>query len=109
MAYKIEFTKNGWATFCHNVDYLATQVGGFGNAQASRSFVKDYHETIKLLKCNAEGYPISEHPKLKVRNIRKIHFRKLRYKILFHIVDSSTVHVDMVIHDYQDIENIKLD
>ena len=108
MKFKVVLTDTGWATLRRCTDYLLNYVGGFGNSQAAISFLSDFTETAARLKNNAASHPILENSYFNQLGIRKIHFIRHKYKLLYHI-KKQTAFIDYVLHDRQDIGLIRLD
>ena len=101
MPYKILFTKNGRDTYNNCINYILFK---FKDPFAAGNLNNDIETILSLLETNPTSYPICENPKLNRRNIRKIHLRKHKYKIFYHISNSNVI-IDALIHDSQDFEN----
>ncbi len=107
MVFDVVLSTTGWATYQHCVEYLLNSVGGYGNVQAAQNFIKDFDRAINVLKHNAASFAVLDNPDLAKYHFRKIHFDKLSYKILYRVLE-KTVSVDFILHDRQNIDNIKL-
>lgn len=107
MTYKVELTNSGWASLYDCVDYLAFSVGGTGNMQAVINFVDDYENTIRCIKRDAVGYNLVDEPNLRTHNIRKIHFLKMHYKILYR-VEGNTAYIESIVHGNQSLANVRI-
>ncbi len=75
------------------------------NEQAYNSLKNDYMETIKELKTSAGTIPIDDAPNLMKRNIRRIHFRKHRYVMLY-TIDKNVVYVVEIHHELEDYRDV---
>lgn len=103
--YKIEYTEYGRLTIERCAQYLADEVGADGSVQAARHFVREIMEACERLAMSAESYALLENSQLREKGLRKIHFRKMRYKMIYHVIE-STVFIDAIFHDLQDYEGI---
>lgn len=100
MPYKIFFTKSGRNTYNNCIDYILKK---FKDPFTANSLNTDIEAIIAFLETNPYSCPLCDNPKLSNRNIRKIHLRKHKYKIFYHILDNKVI-IDAVTHDSQDFE-----
>ena len=101
MVYQVEITAYAEKRVGEIFDYLMYYVGGYGNPGAASRFANDYGDALQRLANSAHAYVLCEDAELASMGERKIHFRKLDYKLFFHI-DNDTVIIDLICHDSQD-------
>lgn len=106
MVYRYEISPRGEYCFRQCLDYLLYEIGGTGNIQAAKHFIKEFEKALHQIELGAKSYAICEEKWLRALEIRKIHFAKMSYKIFFHLKENNTVIIDAICHDLQDFENI---
>ena len=74
------------------------------NPQAAKSIRDDWKETKKTLSITAGSFAIADSPKLKAQKLRKIHFKKHQYVMLYRL-NGDVAEVVKIYHDLQDYEN----
>ena len=85
-------------------DYLAYIVNHLMNVEAALAVADDYDETIAALENNAGSIKICDEPELARRKLRKIHFRRHNYIMLYRIKD-DIAEVVKIYHTLEDYEN----
>ena len=102
MAHEIVFTRRGRKTYNNCVNYILER---FKDPFAATNLNREIERALGFLESSPASCPLCDNPKLNKRGIRKIHLRKYKYKIFYHIV-GKTVIIDALIHDSQDFENV---
>ena len=103
MKYKVFFTRFGQGTYYDCIGYIRYH---FKDEFAARNLENDVQHSIDILETSPKSYPVCENDSLNRRRIRKIHLSKHKYKIFYRIVSKNEVHIDAILHDRQDFENI---
>lgn len=103
MAFRVVLTEYAWKTLENDVDYI---LYNFKDAFAADNLYSDIEGTLNLLKNNPEAFNFCNNEDFQKKGIRKVHLKKHRYKIFYHIVDHREVQIDAILHDSQDFENI---
>ena len=101
MLYKILFTRQGRDTYDDCIDYILYR---FKDPFAADGLNASIEKALSFLEISPASLPLCENPRLHKRDIRKIHLRKYKYKIFYHIDDDMVI-IDALIHDSQDFEN----
>lgn len=105
MVYQIRFTERADKSIDSCLDYLLYQVESTGNPQAAKNFMKDFEQTLNILKVSANSFPFYEDERLRKKGFYKIHFLHHNYKI-FYRIDEDMVIIEIIMHDLQDYQNI---
>lgn len=100
MGFKVIFTEGGLRDYYGCLDYVAFDLQ---NPLAAQRLDRAMMDALGRISDGAESYALYDHPGLKRHNYRKIHLRRYKYKILFHI-DGDVVYIDAILHDKQDVE-----
>ena len=85
-------------------EYLRYIKDSYKNSQAVKALKDDYDETIKTLSISAYSLPACENEKLRKKKLKKIHFQRHRYIMLFR-VDENVATVVEIHHELEDYEN----
>ncbi len=101
MAYKVVVTSDAHADL---EDYISYILFEFRSEQAAQSILDDYEETLETLALAAGSIRKSSSPKLAMRGLRRINFRRHDYFLLFKL-DGNIVTVTNIFHSSQDYEN----
>lgn len=97
MGYNIILTDGGRKTRDHIFDYYSNILG---SPHITGKIYKDYLETLQVLTQTAGSYQIYEDISIQSKNIRRIRFRKYKYKI-FYEIKGNTVYIKAILHDKQ--------
>ena len=100
MAFKVILTEGGQRSRDHAVDYILNELE---NPFAAKRFYSDVMGEVMSLETMAMSYAVCEEESLAKRQIRKVHLKKYKYKIFYHIENENEVHIDMILHDKQDV------
>ena len=101
MVFQLNITSRAEQNLAEILDYLQNRVGIFGNPQAAKNFLREYETALNILSKNATGHNFCEEEYLYKSHYRKLHFRKMKYKI-FYRVEGDIVTIDLITHDSQD-------
>ena len=85
-------------------EYLSYIKYELKNPEAARAVRDDWKETTKALKSVAASIGDPDSSKLIKRNLKKMHFRRHNYVMLFRI-KNNVVEVVNIYHNLQDYEN----
>ena len=104
MDYRIVATKKWLDTYHQCIDYILCE---FGDVDVARKLEADVEYVLDMLASMPESFPVCESSRLRKRAVRKVHLRRLDYKVFYRIVEEDGVVVLLsLIHDKQDFENI---
>ncbi len=105
MRYRLSLSTSANRAMGDFLEFYNNKVNGVGNPIIARRFLKELERGFERIGASAESYNFCENEKLRQRGIRKIHLRRYKCKVLYHI-DGDGVIVDLICHDSQDYENM---
>ena len=106
--YKIYITDTASDDIKQHLEYVRNTLH---NEQAYVSLKDDFRETLQQLKSMAAVIPIGDNINLKKRKLRRIHFRRHRYTILYRVEEdiAYVIEIHHELEDYMTENNTKKD
>ncbi|MBR3386392.1 type II toxin-antitoxin system RelE/ParE family toxin [Candidatus Saccharibacteria bacterium] len=106
MAFQYSFSDQALSSYRECLNYLTYLVGGTGNPQAAKNFVHELDVLLKVISESASSFTLVDNEELRLQGYYKLHFKKMKYKIIYHIENRNQVIIDLIIHDSRDYENL---
>ena len=101
MGFEVELSKHAEKQYGNILGYLNYKLK---NPQAVSAVADDFDASISVLEETADSFGYCQSDKLRKMGLRKLHFKKHRYLIVYRIVGRKVV-IEGIYHELQDYEN----